>query len=128
MKQQTPDKGTHYSPRETEQRSYFLPPGEGEVFKTFNNGNASTGMRGAQLVWMALYHFPDLREKAIRAAQNFDWTTVDTELLPQQMPAVVREFEKLLIEAVGNKAIEDWTKSLPEPERAKLLAEARKRR
>jgi hypothetical protein len=110
------DKGTHYEPRKTEQRAYWLPPGLGDAFKDFVNGNASTGARGAFVVFMALRKFPNVRERAIRAAQHMD------------IPKAVDEVEKVLIDAVGLKAIEEWSRSLPDAERVKLLAEARKAR
>ncbi len=116
MPKQKTDKGTHYEPRKTEQRSYFLPPGLGDAFKDFVNGNASTGARGAFITFMALRKFPEVRERAIRAAQQMN------------IPDAVDEIEKLLVDAVGHKAIEEWSRSLPESERAKLLAEARRKR
>jgi len=112
MAKQKLDKGTHYEPRKTEQRSYFLPPGLGDAFKTFNNGNASTGARGAFVAWMALDEFSDVRERAINAAQNM------------KLPDAVEFVKRLLIDAVGQKALRDWSRSLPETERAKLLAQA----
>jgi hypothetical protein len=115
LKQKT-DKGTHFEPRKTQQRSYFLPPGLGDAFKDFVNGNASTGARGAFIAFMALRKFPEVREQAIRAAQEMD------------IPNAVDEIEKLLVDAVGLKAIEEWSRSLPETERARLLAEARRKR
>src|SRR4030042_5499692 len=109
------DKGTHYEPPKNQQRSYILTPGLGDAFKDFVNGNASTGARGAFIVFMALRKFPDVRERAIRAAQHMD------------ISKAVDEVEKLLIDAVGLKAIEEGSRSLPESERAKLLAEARRK-
>jgi hypothetical protein len=116
MTKQKTDKGTHFEPRKTEQRSYFLPPGLGDAFKDFVNGNASTGARGAFIAFMALRKFPEVRERAIRAAQQMD------------VPDAVDEIEKAIIDAVGLKAIEEWSRSLPEGERARLLGQARRER
>lgn len=115
MAKQKTDKGTHYEPRRTQQRSYFLPRGLGDAFKDFANGNPSTSARGALIAFMALRKFPEVRERAIRAAQQMN------------IPDAVDEIEKALIDAVGLKAIEEWSRSLPEGERAKLLVEARRK-
>lgn len=113
---QKKDKGTRYTPREREQRSYFLTPGLGDFFRDFNNGNASTGARGAFILWMACRKFPDLRERAVRAADQMEFKDA------------VETVEKLLIEEVGLHAFREWAKALPEGERAKILAQARARK
>jgi hypothetical protein len=104
-------KGTSYSPRETEQRSYFLPPGLGDAFKEFNNGNASTGARGAFVLFMACRKFPELREQAISAAEHMG------------VRDAVDLIEKKLTEEITTQAIHEWARSLPEAEKAKLLAQ-----
>jgi hypothetical protein len=111
-----PDKGTHFEPSKTEQRSYFLPVGLGDAFKDFNLGNASTGIRGAMIIYMALDDFSSLREAASRAAMNLE------------ISAAVEKIKSSLIEEVGLRALHEWAKSLPEGERAKILAEARRRK
>ncbi len=80
------------------------------------------------MIMMAFYHFPDVREKAIRAAQNFDWTTIDLHSFLDQMPQEIQNLENEIIDAIGHKAIERWAWSLLKEEKAKLLAEVRKRR
>lgn len=105
------DKGTQYTPRETEQRSYFLPPGLGDIFKDFCMGNASTGARGALILFMACRKFPDLRERAINAAKQME------------IPAAVDTVEAELIQIIGRKLIEDYVESLPKAEKARIMAE-----
>jgi hypothetical protein len=110
------DKGTHYQPSETEQRSYYLPRGLGDSFKQFCNGNASTGIRGAIVVFMALDDMAGLREEAIRAAEKMP------------IAAARDKIKRMLIEEVGLKALQEWAKSLPEGERAKILASVHRER
>lgn len=110
------EKGTHYSPRDTEQRSYYLPPGLGDAFKDFCLGNAGVGARGALILFMACRKFPDLRERAIRAADQME------------IEEAVNVVEEALIEAVGNAAIRRWAESLPKCEKAKILADIKKRK
>ena len=110
------EKGTHYEPRKTEQRSYFLPLGLGDAFKESNHGNGSTGARGAFLLWMACEEFPALRDAAIRAAEN----------LP--IADAKQKIRDMLVEEVGLKAINEWVRSLPETKRARILARARQER
>lgn len=116
MAKQRTDKGTHYEPRKTEQRSYFLPPGLGDAFKDFCNGNASTGIRGAMVLFMACRTFPDLRERAIRAAERME------------VAAAVEEIESQFIDVARRKAFDDIVQSLPAAEKAKLVTEYYKKR
>jgi len=115
-KDQSTGKGTRYTPKETEQRSYFLPPGLGDFFKDVCNGNPSTGIRGAMIIYAACRRFSDLRERAIRAANQMDFKEA------------VDLIEKELMEAVPRRYLQDYIESLPKAEQAKLLAQARKER
>jgi hypothetical protein len=116
MTREKTGKGTHYEPSKMEQRSYYLPLGLGDAFKEFCNGNASTGARGAFILFMACRGFPDLRERAIRAGEQME------------IPAAIDEIEKRLADAVEVKLIEQWALSLPQGERAKVLAEVRQKK
>jgi hypothetical protein len=106
------DKGTHYSPREDEQRSYFLPRGLGDTFKKFCHGRASVAMPAAMIMYMASE--ANLREKVIRA--------VNTLTVREAITVVRTEMEKAFTDA----RIQKYVDSLPEDEKVKVLARLRK--
>lgn len=112
------EKGTQFEPKQTQQRSYFLPPGLGDFYRDVCNGNPSTGIRGAMIIDAALADagFAHLRDAAVRAAANMDF------------PKATEKIKAMLIEEVGLRTLYDWLKDLPEGERAKLLAEARRKK
>jgi len=110
-----PKKGTQYTPREQEQRSYFLPPGLGDLFRDFctaGHGAASAGARGALVLFMACENFPALRERAVRAADQYE---------PR---AAVDTVKELLLETFGEELMKRYIQSLPAKEKAKLMKEA----
>ena len=114
-RKQRPKKGTEYTPRDTEQRSYFLPPGLGDTFRDFctaGHGGASAGARGALVLFMACEDFPALREKAVRAADRLD---------PK---AAIKEIKAALLDILGQELMYQYIQSLPPKEKTSLMKEA----
>lgn len=106
---------TKYKPKETEQRSYFLPPGLGDAFRDFcvgTRGSASAGAAGAFVLFMACEEFPGLRDRAIRAAGQME---------PQE---AVRTVKDRMLETFADAVILQYVQTLPTAERGKLLREA----
>ena len=144
-KQTKPDKGTEYTESDSEQRSYFLPKGMGDLFKASCQGNASAGARGAFLLSMAAEDFPTLREKAVKAAEYScpSRATIDRikDLLyqevagklieavrnPQGLSPNMMKIRERLMDEVSRTVIAEYVRTLPESEQAKLMAEARRK-
>jgi len=111
-------KGTKYTPKDTEQRSYFLPPGLGDMFRRFcanAHGGASAGARGALVLFMACDEYPSLRERAIRAADQLE---------PR---AAVADLKEKLLDVFGEALMRQHLQSLSQKERNALLREALER-
>ncbi len=106
---------THYTPRDTEQRSYFLPPQLADAFRVFWHQSPSDGVRGAIILFMACRQMPDLREEAIRVAQT----------LPVKQ--AIEKIERELPAAVTNAQIARHVQSMSQAERLKLLAQLRQK-
>jgi hypothetical protein len=110
-----PRKGTQYTPRNQEQRSYFLPPGLGDLFRDFGTagrGSASANARGAMVLFMACEDFPALRERAVRAADQLE---------PR---AAVEDVKARLLETFGEELMKQYIQSLPNAEKGKLMKKA----
>lgn len=108
-------KGTKYTPKDTEQRSYFLPPGLGDLFRQFcssNHGGASAGARGALVLFMAMDDYPALRERAIRAADQL------------QPKAAVADLKAKLLDVFGEALMRRHIQSLSQREKDALLKQS----
>ena len=110
-----PRKGTRYTPREQEQRSYYLPPGLGDLFRDFGTtarGGASANARGALVLFMACEDFPALRERAVRVAEQL------------QPRAAVKDVKAHLLEIFGEELMKQYIQTLPNAEKRKLMKKA----